>query len=122
MAGISRNQWPTSAEYASGRSWPRRMQALGLAVQHAARQYPELARRRVHPHLIRHSLARLLQSGVDITVIALWLSHESTVTTHMYDEADLAMKERALKTLQAPKSKHVRYRPPDAVLEFLQGL
>lgn len=96
---------------------------LRLAVQHAARQYPELARRHVHPHLMRHSLAmRLLQSGVDITVIALWLGHESTLTTHMYVEADLAMKERALKTLQAPKSKHVRYHPPDRVLEFLQGL
>jgi integrase/recombinase XerD len=96
---------------------------LRLAAQHAARQYPELARRRVHPHLMRHSLAmRLLQSGVDITVIALWLGHESTLTTHMYVEADLAMKERALKKLQVPKSKHVRYRPPDSVLEFLQGL
>jgi integrase/recombinase XerD len=82
-----------------------------------------LARRRVHPHIMRHSLAmRLLQSGVDITVIALWLGHDSTLTTHMYIEADLAMKERALKTLQAPKCKHVRYRPPDRVLEFLQGL
>jgi integrase/recombinase XerD len=65
---------------------------------------------------------RLLQSGVDITLIALSMGHESVLTTHMYVEADLAMKERALKTLQTPRSKQVRYRPTDSLLEFLQGL
>lgn len=65
---------------------------------------------------------RLLQSGVDITVIALWLGHESPVTTHMYVEADLLMKERALKTLQPPKTGQVRYQPTDRVLAFLQSL
>ncbi len=96
---------------------------LHLAVRSAARRFPGLAHRRVSPHLLRHSLAMsLLQSGVDITVIALWLGHESSATTHMYVEADLAMKERALKSLQIPKSKQVRYRPTDRVLEFLQAL
>src|SRR6184192_2777602 len=60
--------------------------------------------------------------GVDITVIALWLGHESTATTHMYVEADLAMKERALKTLQAPSVKASRFRPEDRLLAFLEGL
>ena len=64
----------------------------------------------------------LLQSGVDITVIALWLGHESPVTTHTYIEADLAMKERALNALQPPTSAPVRYRATDRVLEFLQSL
>lgn len=96
---------------------------LHLAVRSAAAQYPELGRRHVSPHLIRHSLAmRLLQSGVDITVIALWLGHESPVTTHMYVEADLAMKERALKMLQMVKTKQIRYQPKDRVLAFLQSL
>ncbi|MEX1058119.1 MAG: tyrosine-type recombinase/integrase, partial [Natronospirillum sp.] len=64
---------------------------LKLAVRAAAVQYPELAERRVFPHLIRHSIAmHMLQAGVDITVIALWLGHESPVTTHKYVEADLA--------------------------------
>ncbi len=55
---------------------------LKLAVQSAAEQYPELAKRRVFPHLVRHSTAmHMLQAGVDITVIALWLGHESPVTT-----------------------------------------
>ena len=64
----------------------------------------------------------LLQSGVDITVIALWLGHESPATTHMYLEADLAMKERALGRLQPPGTKIARYRPPDQLMQFLQSL
>ena len=64
----------------------------------------------------------LLQSGVDITVIALWLGHESPTTTHMYLEADLHMKRRALQTLQAPRNTAVCYRPTDRVLQFLQSL
>jgi integrase/recombinase XerD len=96
---------------------------LKLAARSAAHQYPPLAKQRIAPHLVRHSLAmHLLQSGVDITVIALWLGHESPVTTHMYLEADLQMKQRALKTLRAPKNASMRYRPPDRLLQFLQGL
>lgn len=96
---------------------------LELAVQKAARKYPELTQQRISPHVFRHSIAmHLLQAGVDITVIALWLGHESPATTHMYIEADLAMKERALKNLQAPQSVSVRYHPTDRVLEFLQSL
>jgi integrase len=64
----------------------------------------------------------LLQSGVDISVIALWLGHESPTTTHHYVEADLAMKDRALARLQDPKAKLRRYRAPDSLLEFLKGL
>ena len=64
----------------------------------------------------------LLQSGVDITVIALWLGHESPVTTHTYIEADLAMKERALKAVTPPKVAPTRYRAPDRVLAFLETL
>ncbi|HXC25538.1 MAG TPA: threonine synthase [Gemmatimonadaceae bacterium] len=63
---------------------------LTLAVQGAATRYPELATRRISPHVLRHSIAmHLLQAGVDITVIALWLGHESPATTHTYLEADL---------------------------------
>ena len=96
---------------------------LKIATQIAARQFPELAKKRVFPHLVRHSIAmHMLQAGVDITVIALWLGHESPVTTHRYVEADLAMKERALKSLEPPRSAPLRYRPTDRVLQFLQGL
>jgi len=64
----------------------------------------------------------MLQSGVDITVIALWLGHESPATTHMYVEADLAMKERAIRILQAPSVKTRRFQPTDKLLAFLEGL
>lgn len=98
-------------------------QRLKLAVKTATRRYPELAKKRIFPHLVRHSTAmHLLQSGVDITVIALWLGHESPATTHTYIEADLAMKERALEALQPPNTPSRRYRASDRVLDFLQGL
>ena len=96
---------------------------LRLAVQTAAQQFPELATRRITPHVIRHSTAMsLLQSGVDITVIALWLGHESPATTHTYIEANLAMKEKALQALQPPTTAPIKYRPDDRILAFLQRL
>jgi hypothetical protein len=61
-------------------------------------------------------------AGVDVTVIALWLGHESPSTTHMYVEADLAMKERTLISQRAPNVKAVRFRPADRLLQFLNGL
>ncbi|PRX23958.1 hypothetical protein B0G75_1241 [Paraburkholderia sp. BL18I3N2] len=64
----------------------------------------------------------MLQSGVDVTLIALWLGHESTATTHMYIEADLAMKQRALNSIQAPQFKQHRFCPPKDILDFLDGL
>ncbi len=64
----------------------------------------------------------MLQSGVDITVIALWLGHESISTTHMYIEADLAMKQKALNRLHAPDGRPRVYRAPDKLLEFLRAL
>ncbi|MGO9402637.1 MAG: tyrosine-type recombinase/integrase, partial [Terriglobales bacterium] len=74
-------------------------------------------------HTFRHTTAmHLLQSGVDITVVALWLGHESPATTHLYIEADLKMKEAALKAVQPPVTKQVRYQAPDRMLRFLQGL
>ena len=64
----------------------------------------------------------LLQSGVDISVIALWLGHESPTTTHQYVEADLAMKEKALSRLQDPKIPSRRFRANDSLLDFLKNL
>jgi site-specific recombinase XerD len=96
---------------------------LKLAVRTATGQCPQLSSHPVSPHVIRHSTGtHLLQSGVDLSVIALWLGHESPATTHMYVEADLAMKERALNTLQPPHSKIPRYRPPDRLMQFLESL
>ncbi|HUZ95676.1 MAG TPA: tyrosine-type recombinase/integrase [Edaphobacter sp.] len=98
-------------------------QRLADAVGVAAQRFPDLPRRSVSPHTIRHTTAmHLLQSGVDITVIALWLGHESPATTHMYIEADITMKERALNRLQPVGPKRSRYQPPDQLMQFLVRL
>jgi site-specific recombinase XerD len=98
-------------------------QRLALALKAAATAQPQLAKRRISPHTVRHTTAmHLLQSGVDITVIALWLGHESPITTHHYVEADLAMKERALARLQEPDAALRRFRAPDSLVEFLKTL
>jgi site-specific recombinase XerD len=96
---------------------------LLLAVRTATVQYPRLSQQRVSPHTIRHTTAmHLLQAGVDMSVIALWLGHESPVTTHHYIEANLAMKERALARLNEPDAKIQRYRAPDSLIDFLRTL
>jgi integrase/recombinase XerD len=64
----------------------------------------------------------LPRAGIDTTVIALWLGHEQVDTTQMYLHADLAIKERALARTKPLDSKPGRYRPPDALLRFLDGL
>jgi len=98
-------------------------QRLHLAVTRAAVEQPSLLKKRISPHTLRHTSAmHLLQSGVPFNVIALWLGHESTTTTHRYVEADLAMKEKALARLKAPDSKTLRYKPPDSLIRFLQAL
>lgn len=98
-------------------------QRLQRAVDAAIARFPDLAMRSISPHTIRHTTAmHLLQTGVDISVIALWLGHESPSTTHMYIELDLAMKERALSRLEAPDVKVTRYRPSDDLMRFLQTL
>ena len=96
---------------------------LAVAVAAAAKSTPSLEKRSLSPHTIRHTTAmHLLQSGVDISVIALWLGHESPSTTHHYVEADLAMKDRALARLQEPDETVLRYRASDSLLEFLKTL
>jgi site-specific recombinase XerD len=96
---------------------------LNRLVSIASSTCPSLAGRRISPHTFRHTTAmHLLQANVDITVIALWLGHEDTATTHMYVEADLRMKERALASMQEPKTRRVRYQPGDKLLRFLENL
>ena len=98
-------------------------QRLDIAVKRAAAEQPSLLKKRVSPHTLRHTSAmHLLQSGVPFNVIALWLGHESTTTTHRYVEADLAMKAKALGRLEAPDIKMRRYQATDSLLRFLQTL
>jgi site-specific recombinase XerD len=89
----------------------------------ASKSCPSLAGKRVSPHVLRHSTAMdLLHHGVDQTVIALWLGHESVETTQMYLHADLRLKEKALARITAPESEPARYRPDDSLLAFLESL
>ena len=96
---------------------------LQQAVNRSATLCPSIAHKRVTPHLIRHTSAmHLLQAGVDITIIALWLGHESTQTTHGYIEADLALKEKALEKVAPAGQKPKRFRADDELLRFLTSL
>jgi integrase/recombinase XerD len=89
----------------------------------AARACPTLTTKKVSPHVLRHTSAmRLLHAGVDTTVIALWLGHESTRTTDIYLHADLTLKEKALARTTPPDTRAGRYRAPDSLIAFLDGL
>jgi integrase/recombinase XerD len=113
--------FPTSTGRALGRAALERR--IATHVGSAAGRCPSLRAKRVTPHTLRHTAAmRLLQAGVDTTVIALWLGHEQVETTQIYVHADLAIKERALARTKPLNGKPGRYRPPDALLAFLAGL
>ena len=93
-------------------------------VAAAARSAPTLGAKNVTPHTLRHTAAmRLLHAGIDTTVIALWLGHQSVETTQIYVHADMSIKERALARTGPTGIKPGRYKPPsDKLLAFLQGL
>ena len=96
---------------------------LAKHVAAAATTCPSLTRKRVSPHVLRHTTAMdLLQEGVDRSVIALWLGHESIETTQMYLDADLELKQRVLDRTTPPTGRPGRYRPDDKLLDFLKGL
>lgn len=120
-AGPDTPLFPNGRGLALSRSGVERR--LRAAVTRASVACPSLARQRISPHTFRHTTAmHLLQSGVDLSVIALWLGHESLDTTHLYVEADLTMKERALAKVHEPHSGRWRYRASDQLLAFLEGL
>jgi integrase/recombinase XerD len=96
---------------------------LDKHVTTAIQRCPTLAGKNVTPHVLRHTAAmRLLQAGVDTSVIALWLGHESVQSTQVYLHADLALKEQALARTTPPGTAPGRYRPPDKLLAFLEAL
>lgn len=96
---------------------------IALHVVAAAASCPSLAKKKVTAHVLRHTAAmRLLEAGIDPTVIALWLGHEHVDTTSIYLHAHLGIKERALAQSHMPNAKPRRYRPPDALLTFLESL
>jgi site-specific recombinase XerD len=96
---------------------------LAKHVAVAARTCPSLGNKRVSPHVLRHAAAMdLLQQGIDLSVIALWLGHESIESTQIYLDADLELKQRVLDAVAPPNGKPGRYRPDDKLLAFLNSL
>lgn len=96
---------------------------LGRLVERALKKCPSLSGKKISPHCVRHTTGtHLLKAGVDISVIALWLGHESLESTHIYVEADLAMKEKAMQKLPPSGDNMPRYKPKDSVMSFLSSL
>jgi len=97
-----------------------------LVLKHAttaATRCPSIAAKHVGVHTLRHTCAmNLLQAGVDLATIAMWLGHEDLRTVQIYLHADLAMKERALNRTTPPDTEPGRYRPSDSLLTFLTSL
>ncbi len=125
---MAENEGPPSAPlFPSSRGGPLSRDAVeALLKRHLAsawEQRPSLKAKRATPHTLRHSRAMsLLQHGVDRSVIALWLGHESVETTQIYLHADMGLKEKALAHTTPTKQKPARYRPGDRLLAFLEGL
>jgi integrase/recombinase XerD len=89
----------------------------------AAKTCPSLKRKRVTMHTLRHTAAmRLLLSGNDVTVIALWLGHEQISTTNVYLHADMTQKQKAIAATKQPATKTGGYQPSDTLLAFLEDL
>jgi site-specific recombinase XerD len=92
-------------------------------VAAAAGQCSSQKNKRVSPHVLRHTTAMdVLQEGVERSVIALWLGHESIETTQVYLDANLALKQEVLDRTTPPNGRPGRYRPDDRLLAFLKGL
>ncbi len=96
---------------------------LSKHVAVAKKQCLSLQKKTITPHVLRHTAAMdLLHHGVDRSIIALWLGHESIETTQVYIQADLKIKEQALARTTPFDVRPGRYHPDDHILAFLKGL
>jgi site-specific recombinase XerD len=96
---------------------------LRRAVAAASKSCPEIAKRSISPHTLRHTAAmNLLSSGVDLIVIQSWLGHASMASTHQYVEVNLEMKRRALGKCEIMEAGFEPYKPTDEVLLLLESL
>jgi site-specific recombinase XerD len=120
-AGSEASLFPSSAGGVMSADALQRLVARHVVA--ARKACPSLAEKKVTPHTLRHTAAMdLLRRGVDLTVIALWLGHESCETTQIYIHSDMKLKERALGHSTTSGAVPKRYRPSDRLLAFLDGL
>ncbi len=118
---------PPEALFPTATGRPMSRDAIERRISHhvrtATQACPSLRTKKVSAHTLRHTAAmRLLLSGVDVTVIALWLGHEQVTTTNIYLHADMSQKERAIARTTPPNTTPGRYRAPDTLLAFLEAL
>lgn len=118
---------PTDSLFPTSRGGSLSRDAIEKLVTKHAEQArstcPSLRNKTVSPHTLRHTCAmQLLHAGIETTVIALWLGHEQVDTTGIYLHADLSIKERAVARTAPPDTMPGRYRAPDSLLAFLDGL
>ena len=98
-------------------------QRITLLSTKASSIVPSLKEKKITPHTFRHSAAmNLLQAGVDISTIAIWLGHESIETTHKYMVADIETKRKAMEKLEEPANGTFNYKPSQSILSFLESL
>lgn len=122
-----RDGQPGQPLFPTSRGRPLSRDAIALLVSKhantASHSCPTLANKTITPHILRHTAAmNLLHAGIDSTVIALWLGHESVEATQIYIHADMKIKEQALARTTPPDTTPGRYRPPDTLLAFLEAL
>ncbi|MDT8442483.1 MAG: tyrosine-type recombinase/integrase [Desulfuromonadales bacterium] len=123
---IERGGIPEDPVFLSARRGALSLDALEkIVTRHAAtaaQTCPSLREKRVTPHVLRHTAAmQLRHAGVDLSVVALWLGHESIETTQIYLHADLASREAALARLAPVETGYRRFKAGDALLDFLDG-
>jgi len=96
---------------------------LNCLIEKASEEVLSINRKTISPHTFRHTVAlNLLQAGVDISTIAIWLGHESILTTHKYMAADMEMKRRTLEKIHEPDRNSFQFRPDNSMLTFLDSL
>lgn len=129
VAAWLKEPWPLESKFlfpsrVGGRLSPDAVQDLvNKHVATACKQCSSLVKKRVTPHVLRHTAAmELMNAGIDRAMIALWLGHESVETTQIYLDANLALKEEILARIKPINGKSGRYRPPDRLLNFLSNL
>jgi integrase/recombinase XerD len=92
-------------------------------VERASAHRPRIAKKRLHPHSLRHSTAvHLLRAGVDLVTISHWLGHASPETTSRYATVDLDLKRRAIARVNPAGRRSTRWHRKPSILEWLESL